>query len=187
MIPIQAQVNLEWLARYNGTANDWDTGFAIIGDDSGYVYVTGTTVNTGTDRDYTTIKYNSNGDTVWVRIYNGPENAFDVARDIVVDSDGNIYVTGTSVAATIKYDHHGNEQWVKRYGLASGGLRLVLDLNNNVIVGGGNLNDYMILKYDSSGNLLWAGGYNGPANDWDIVNDIVLDSKDNIIVTEQRC
>jgi hypothetical protein len=52
-----SQVNLKWQACYIGPANNWDTGFAVAFDDSGYVYVTGASVGIGTDRDYATIKY----------------------------------------------------------------------------------------------------------------------------------
>ncbi|RPI64896.1 MAG: hypothetical protein EHM44_02335, partial [Ignavibacteriales bacterium] len=58
----------------------------------------------------------------WVARYNGPGDLSDNSRDLAVDSDGNIYVTGSSYGgstnwdyATIKYDSAGNEQWVQRY------------------------------------------------------------------------
>lgn len=180
-----AQVSLQWARCYDGPAHDWDTPLAIAVDDSAYAYVTGAGVGVGTDRDYTTIKYNNNGDSIWVRRYNGPENAFDVARDIAVDDSGNVYVTGSSVAATIKYDRLGNELWVRRYGLASSGYKLLLDLHNNIVIGGVSAGDYMVLKYDDEGTLLWSAGYNGPANNTDRVNDMVLDSQENVIVTGQ--
>jgi len=41
-------------------------------DGSGNVYVTGYSLEIGTNYDYATIKYNSNGDSLWVQRYNGP-------------------------------------------------------------------------------------------------------------------
>ncbi len=77
-------------------------------DDSGNVYVTG---STGIDinSDYYTAKYNTNGNKVWSAQYNGSSDSADVANDVVVDQIGNIYVTGISRGTgsfdmiTIKY------------------------------------------------------------------------------------
>ncbi|HEX7401620.1 MAG TPA: SBBP repeat-containing protein, partial [candidate division Zixibacteria bacterium] len=102
--------NTAWVRRYNGPGNSNDLPLAIAVDGSGNVYVTGWSYGSGTNGDYATIKYYPDGDTAWVRRYNGPGNDFDVANDIAVDGSGNIYVTGDSYGsgtnsdyATIKY------------------------------------------------------------------------------------
>lgn len=46
--------------------------------------------------DYFTIAYNSNGDTLWTRTYNGSGNGNDKATAIAADGAGNIIVTGES-------------------------------------------------------------------------------------------
>lgn len=112
-----------WLRRYHGsdsTGQDEATALAI--DNSGNIYVTGKSYNSGSNYDYLTIKYDSLGDTIWVRTYNGPGNGFDVARGVAVDNDGNVYVTGRSYDTTtgedyavVKYNNSGGEEWVQRY------------------------------------------------------------------------
>jgi Beta-propeller repeat len=59
----------QWLVRYNGPANGDDAAWAIAVDGSGNAYVTGQSVGAGTDDDYTTIKYNANGQQQWVARY----------------------------------------------------------------------------------------------------------------------
>jgi hypothetical protein len=110
-----------WLARYNGGGSG-QGATAIAVDQNGNVYVTGS--SHGPDSDfyvhYATLKYDTNGNAIWVARYNGPGGS-DFASAIGVDSFGNVYITGTSVSvnglydyATIKYDSAGNQIWVAR-------------------------------------------------------------------------
>ncbi len=90
-------------------------------DGSGNIYVTGSSSAMGSSYDYATIKYLPNGDTAWVRRYDGPANATDIATALTVDQAGNTFVTGTSKSGghtdylTIKYNPDGSTGWVKRY------------------------------------------------------------------------
>ena len=91
----------QWEARYNGSGNGNDAATSLAVDGSGNVYVTGYSGNFP-NHDYATIKYNSSGDSLWVRRYNGPGNSDDEAYSLAVDGSGNVYVAGNS--ATIKYN-----------------------------------------------------------------------------------
>jgi len=173
---------LLWQKIFDRSGSLLDFGNALAVDDSGYVYVTGGSSAPASGEDFTTIKYNSNGDTVWVRHYNGPGNSTDEAQAILLDGKGHIYVTGQSVGsgtsddfATIKYNQNGDTLWVRRYnGLGNGADRpVVLNLDDSgyVYVTGytwnGTSSDYTTIKYDSVGNSLWVRTYNGPGNSTD--------------------
>jgi uncharacterized delta-60 repeat protein len=191
----------QWVALYNGPANDDDEAGAIAVDDSGGVYITGFSIGTAyPDFDYATIKYNSAGQQQWVMRYDGPGNAVDFPSGIVVEGAGNIYVTGGSVSssgdfdyATIKYNGAGQEQWVARYnGLGNGddiASAIAVDHSSNIYVTGGSAgtstsSDYSTVKYDSSGQEQWVARYNEPsANNDDVAGAIVLDSAANVYVT----
>jgi len=189
-----------WVAYYNGPANHVDGASALALDTAGNVYVTGSSWGSGTYDDFATIKYDSNGDQVWVARYNGPGNYDDNSADIAVDAAGNVYITGTSCKSqpydydytTIKYDASGNELWVSRYrdpgGLWDYARDLVLDPASNVFVtgdswGSGTYPDYASVKYDSNGNQLGVRRYNGPGNGADKAYAIALDETGNIYVT----
>lgn len=189
----------QWVARYNGSGNVTDEANAIAVDGSGNVYVTGRSVGSGTGEDYVTIKYNSNGDSVWVARYDGPGNGSDWARAIAVDGAGNVYVTGDSWGngtsldyATIKYNSNGVELWVARYnGPASGSdyaYAISVDGTGNVYVTGGSEgngtgDDYATIKYNSNGVQQWVARYNGPGNGADAATALALDASDNVYVT----
>ena len=190
-----------WVRRYNGPGNDWDMPTDLEVDGDGNVYVTGTSRGNGTQYDYATIKYTPNGDTLWVRRYNGPLNFFDQANALAVDSSGNVHVTGQSDGesfgeeyATIKYASSGETLWVRRYNGGPGSstdqaYTLAVDKGGKVYVTGlswgGASYDYATIKYTPNGDTLWVRRYNGPVNSSDFVNALAVDAGGNVYVTAQ--
>jgi len=188
-----------WVRRYDGTGGLFIEGaYAISLDGSGNVYVTGKSSGIGSSIDYVTIKYHPDGDTAWVRRYNGPGNWYDMAKALVVDGSGNVYVSGRSEGsgthydyATIKYHSNGDTAWIRRYNGSDNddvAYAIAVDGSGDVYVTGysyptGGEEDYATLKYDSSGNLLWVKRYNGPGNDDDLALAIALDNALNVYVT----
>ncbi len=176
-IKYYANGDTAWVRRYDGPTGSTDAAYGIAVDFAGNVYVTGGSQGTGTDYDYATIKYNPDGDQVWVAGYNGPANSSDKAYSVAVDDAGNVYVSGMSNGistgsdyATIKYDSDGNELWAKRYDEPEGGgditYSMILDDSANVYVTGScfdseTLTKYASVKYDSSGTEIWSKTYKG--------------------------
>ncbi|MEO0118908.1 MAG: SBBP repeat-containing protein [candidate division WOR-3 bacterium] len=194
-----ANGNLLWERRYNDPGNNDDYATSLFVDNQGNVYVTGCCYDSLTDYDYITLKYDGAGKLLWARRYNGPGNGADFAYDLFVDNQGNVYVTGYSYGsdtgydyATLKYDASGNLLWERRY---KGRLddydkvtALFVDNQGNVYVTGGSYGsgtsyDYATLKYDASGNLLWARRYNGPGNGEDYAYALFVDNDGNVYVT----
>jgi hypothetical protein len=199
-VPVAAAggVHAAWVARYNGPANDYDGGVAIVCDGSGNVYVTGESVGVETGADYVTIKYNSSGEEQWVSRYDG--GIADAATAMAIDSSGNVYVTGQSWSAntseydyaTVKYNADGQQQWVARYDGPANDYdyptAIAVDNSGNVYVTGESTAlagdwDCTTIKYNSRGQQEWVVRYNGPANDDDWGSGIVVDNSDNVYVT----
>ncbi len=188
-----------WTQRYDGPGNGRDVPVAIAVDEGGNVFVTGASMGSGTDYDYATIKYDPDGRVLWVDRFNGPKNGEDSARAMVMDSKGNIYVTGRSWGGditqfdylTIKYSPDGRRLWTRRYNGPGYGWdearALALDVRGNVYVTGsadGGLTgpDYATIKYSSKGRLLWVSSYNSPGNYIDKAEALAVDSQGNVYV-----
>ncbi len=173
----RAQV-LEWARCYDLPGESVEDAFAVAVDETGHAYVTGASREFGGNPDYATLKYDADGDTVWVRRYNSVGNEFDLGRDLLPDPDGNLYVTGAPV--TIKYTPEGETLWVyEHFGEL---FRLAFDGQGNIVGAGTVLGDIRTVKLSPDGALIWGNLYSGPANDSDKGNDLALDSEGNILV-----
>ncbi|MGB2989251.1 MAG: SBBP repeat-containing protein, partial [Candidatus Zixiibacteriota bacterium] len=199
-IQYYANGDTAWVRRYNGPGNDLDRAYAIAVDGSGNVYVTGLSEGSGTSRDYATIKYYPDGDTAWLRRYNGPGNYHDCAYAIAVDGSGNVYVTGLSEGsgtyddyATIKYDPDGEAAWVRRYDGPGNhndwAHAIAVDGSGNVYVTGESWGgtyytpNYATIKYYPNGDTAWVRRYDGPGNGYDRAYGIAVDGSGNVYVT----
>jgi uncharacterized delta-60 repeat protein len=188
----------QWAQRYSrGFGGDYGAKIAV--DASGNVYVIVTSNGNGTS-EYVTIKYNSSGQEQWVELYNGTGNSYDDAYSLAIDESGNVYVTGKSTGnnsdydcATIKYNSSGTQQWVAIYNSGIGhdvGEAMTVDVSGNVYVtgasaGSGTGFDYLTIKYNSAGDLLWVSRYNGPGNGADVAQSLKVDASGNVYITGQ--
>ena len=109
------------------------------------------------NKDGFVLKLDNNGDFVWARNIGGT-GTYDEVKSLVVDSDGNVVITGNF------------------------GLTVDFDFGTNVhnITSNGN-RDIFVQKLDSNGDFLWAKGMGGTSID--IGLSVALDDAGNIYVT----
>ena len=155
------------MARYTGPGESDDQAKALVVDRWGNVYVAGTSWFEGGTSDYVTVKYDPDGNELWVARYTGPGDRVNYVSALALDVSGkvqNVYVTGGSWTAssgydyaTVKYDPDGNELWVARYNspgdLGDYPAALAVDSRGDVYVTGTSRGadsytyDYFTIKY----------------------------------------
>ncbi len=192
---------LQWVRKYKGNGSFLSEPHDMEIDRNGFIYVTGESSVQNTFFDFVTIKYNSNGDSLWTRTYNGIGNGIDRSQALEVDSIGNVYVTGDSESlhdtayypdiTTIKYDTFGNILWVNRYIFSNFNSSYCNDMTkddyDNLYLSGfsldsNNYEDILTIKYNSNGVFLWSKIFNGKANSSDRGLKIIVDYENNVIV-----
>ncbi|MBI4125063.1 MAG: SBBP repeat-containing protein [Deltaproteobacteria bacterium] len=148
-------------------------GQAITSDLEGNIYVTGRSEVDGVFTQIWASKYDSAGNPLWPAPITSGTLYYSEGRDIAVDSEGNIYVTGYEEVLdqgrniwTMKYDPDGNPFWpapVTYNGLDRNdeGRGIAVDFAGNVYVAGsteipgGAVMTVWVNKYDTDGNPLW--------------------------------
>lgn len=197
IINYSAAGTILWSASFDSVG--FGDGFkSIAADAAGNIFVTGSTF-TGSSSDFITVKYDANGIQMWSAAYNSPANLADDAMSIACDHAGNVYITGNSTDTsgighfvTIKYNNAGVLQWKTTYtnvNFSNFVKKIVVDeLGNSYIVGRAytgtaTSEDFMLVKYDSSGVQQWARTFTSTGAYQDDPRDLCLDDWGNIFVT----
>jgi hypothetical protein len=183
---------IDWTARYNGTANSHDYATDMAIDSNGFVYVSGYAKNVSTNEDFVTIKYTPDGNTVWTKTYNRIGGSPDYSEAITIDANSNVVVAGRSKlptslnndGAVIKYNSSGTQLWVKTYNSAGDSedsfSDVVTDAGGNIYISGTANGDGLIIKYTPNGDIAWVRTYNGTGNGYDALYKLVIDSNSDI-------
>ncbi len=156
-------------------------GIGVSQTDAGYIYLAGTT-NEGTigETDLTLTKLDQSGDILWQNYYGSTltDNSISFAK---TDDDhflicGNIEdSTGNIDGWVIKIDSSGNEKWQTGFGdssLIESFEDITISNDDGFLVCGfvtsqnGVGNDYLIVKYDSAGMVMWQKIYGTDRNDY---------------------
>lgn len=197
-----------WSKRYTGAGAN-DEAFDLVLDDSGDVYVTGGSYQSGWK--YVTFKYRgADGAELW-QATDSPQ-ACNVATDIVLDRAGDVIVTGWSDPDCDESNFNENISTVKH--LASTGARawsttfgsnavgtfdvphdVLVDANDNIFVCGENTGLFIVLQYDpATGVIADMDTFSSGQSERALGNALALDPLHNILVagvarnvnTEQR-
>ena len=149
-----------WAQSAGGTTDD--IGYSIAVDSNGNTYVTGffketasfdsITLTSSGNNDIFVAKLDSSGNWLWAKKAGGTNN--DTGAGIALDSDGNIYLTGS-------FDS---------YPAYFGNIDLYCDLG-----------EIFVAKLDSAGNWLWARSAGGV--DSDRANCIAVDSAGGVYLS----
>ena len=139
-----------WERRYNfGFLTRTNQVVAMMLDNAGDIIIACNRVNASGDLDYGILKYSQAGTRRWAVTYNSSPGTNDQLRAMTLDSNGNVYVTGTS--HTVKYSSDGLLQWVAPYA----GRGLAVDSNEFVYVVGFQTNDFATVKLAPEGTNVW--------------------------------
>ena len=165
-------------------------------DGSGNIYAVANIYN-GTNYDIVTTRTDPAGNQVWQKSYNGGDS--DQATALVLDTSGNVVVTGRSYNAgtdddyvVIKYDSSGTQMWAYTYDNGNridDPVGLVVDASGNSYVTGSScLNaiecKFATIKLNSAGILQWGMQYDGgvsPSNNRPV--GIGVDAGGNVYVS----
>ncbi len=192
-----------WMRLYNGPNSDDDIPYGIGVDDSGYVYVGGTTMRTS--KDFLAIKYDSQGNFVWDFFYDGIGAGLETARDMIADGNGNVYILGETTASGQKdilavcANHLGALAWDFQYDGGGNADEIVFnsksllktDAYGNLYFGGASyyippgltLTNTLTFKLNQAGDLVWYNRYCGPGNDFNQIRGVNVDPNGNCFVT----
>ncbi|MCX6841185.1 MAG: SBBP repeat-containing protein [candidate division WOR-3 bacterium] len=182
-----------WFATIAGPgASNEEAKGAAVGP-NGFIYITAST-GVYPDFDIMTVKYTAQGTEWWRRTYAGTGGRADVPAGIVVDTLGNSYVTGYTIAAgdssgwvTMKLSNgNGLPLWTA---IRIGGLPAAIALgpDNAVYVTGYSAPEYLedcaTVKYSTDGVEQWASFYNYSDNATDQAVAITVDAAGDAYVT----
>ncbi|RPI19179.1 MAG: T9SS C-terminal target domain-containing protein [Ignavibacteriae bacterium] len=189
----------QWEARYNGTGNSTDAAYFIKIDENCNIYVAGQSYGTGSNFDCLIIKYNLSGVEQWVNRYNGTGNTSDVINDLIIDDNGNLYTAGATTNSSYNFDflvlklnNNGIIQWTNIYDDSSSNSdaanSLALDQWGNIYAAGSSTNtsfnaDYLTVKYNPSGNVIWQNRFNGTGSGNDFAYSIAVSRNGDAYIT----
>ena len=175
-----------WTAVFdNNSAVDRPTSL-VISPDNSRIGIAGVSGNM-----FMALMYDSDGNQLWA---NTDSNVYP-ANDLAFGT-GNIsyFAAGTYFPldpnpyqmAIVKFDAAGNQSWIKSYSVGDRAFYIGVDPTGNVLATGMDLvgyMDWMTIKTDADGNLLWSQRYDGGRNNDETPNMLAIDASGAVYVT----
>ncbi|MBM3323620.1 hypothetical protein FJY69_09130, partial [candidate division WOR-3 bacterium] len=188
-----------WARFYDWAGYD-DAADAMAVTQQGDICIVGWCSDTVPGGNLLAIKWNPAGERPWVTVYDGPQHGAEAARDVAVDRQGNVVITGVADRGygtpfdylTVRYSPDGETLWTRRHGTPDGGDEagsMAVDDSGDVWVTGEsedqgrNYFDYLTVRYANDGTQLWTARYDGPAHARDAAYAIAVDHQGNAYVT----
>lgn len=133
--------------------------------------------------------------TEWVQRYNSPGNFNDDLIDMVLDKEGNTYITGNTGnpldIITLKYSNSGNLLWSRIYNGPANrddeAVKIAIDDSGFVYVAGKTFNpqeftNYLLIKYSTNGDLIWQREISNGDSTTDVPRDMISDDYSNVYI-----
>ncbi|MFX1389128.1 MAG: hypothetical protein ACFE9Z_03580 [Promethearchaeota archaeon] len=194
LVKYDSSGTLDWERHWGGSFNDNGEGACI--DSANNAYLVGQTHSLGSDQIYGdcfVAKYNTEGTLIWNRTWGTAGT--DMAKDVIVDSDFNVYIVGFSDNGAngwdnlyLKYNSSGDLQFALLWGGINSevGYGIEQTTTGNIVLSGqtgsfgaGNT-DIFVLYYTTAGTLIWNTTWGSSTLDRGY--DVAVDSGDNIYV-----
>lgn len=176
---------MEWSRTYTGPVGQDLATDVVIAADGASVFLVGRSVVQNHNSDFLVVKYDTAGNRLWERFFNGPGSSTDDPRDAAATPDGGVVVTGgvwnggeRLDYATVKYTGDGSLAWAA-YHAGDGrflfnddsGDDVAVTPQGDVVVSGFSTpaiggSDVLTFKYDGqTGAVLWSATYSTSANE----------------------
>ncbi len=162
-----------WATYYGGPSIDNFSGLAT--DNSGNIYVTGSTVSTSGiassgsyqtnlkgNEDAFLAKFNSNGKRQWATYFGGDEQ--NESYGIAIDANSDLFIAGETTSLS---------------DIATQGAYQTSLSGSSIMFGGQS--DGFLAKFSNSGSLIWATYYGGRAGDY--ATSVATDKSGNVFIT----
>lgn len=167
-------------------------------DNSGNLYILAYSLAFPGPYYYMLLKYSSSGQLLWNKQFLNlqPGNNGVPVNCLAVDAAGNSYFTASTFQsygdiAVFKVGPNGDSLWSKYYNGAGNksdyATAIAVSDSGNVYVSGTTWNgtsyDYVVLKYDNSGNQKWISFYDDSYQNTDYAYALDVDNSGNVYVT----
>jgi hypothetical protein len=186
-----------WTRSYGGAAGGNDIAMGVAATDAGSLYVVGYETVAAEGTNMWLGKYDTDGNLLWARSYNGVASLDDYLDGVVTDEDDSAYVCGYESSVNYpwhsfvrKYDRDGNIVWTDEFlGETSEGAHcfgIARAPNTDLVITGGVMNamirDVLVRRYTADGDVRWSEHIPGGAMGPDYGRSVMVDGAGTIYV-----